>query len=65
MPADIVNKLNAEFNKALQAPDVKATLEKLGTSPVGGSPDAFRKKLQSELAYWKKIIETNNIKLEE
>ena len=65
MPADIVNKLNAEFNAALKAPDVVATLTKLGTSPVGGSPEAFRKKFQAQLAYWKKIVEVNKITLDE
>ncbi len=65
MPADIVNKLNAEFNAALKAPDVVATLTKLGTSPVGGSPEAFRKKFQAQLAYWKKIVEINKITMDE
>jgi len=65
MPADIVNKLNAEFNAALKAPDVVAMLNKLGTNPIGGSPDAFRKKFQEQLTYWKKIIEINKITLAE
>jgi len=65
MPGDIVNKLNAEFNAALKAPDVVAALNKLGTDPVGGSPEAFRKKFQEQLNYWKKIIETNKITMNE
>jgi len=63
-PPAIANKLNAEFVKAVRSPDVVTALEKLGTSPVGNSQDEFRKKIERELAYWKKIIETNNIKLE-
>ncbi|MCY1296375.1 hypothetical protein D9M70_457610 [compost metagenome] len=37
MPADIVNRLNAEFNKAIQSPEVKERLGKLGAEPVPGS----------------------------
>jgi tripartite-type tricarboxylate transporter receptor subunit TctC len=65
MSGDIVNKLNAEFNAALKSPDVVATLNKLGAEPIGGSPEAFRKKFQEQLVYWKKIIETNKITLAE
>ena len=65
MREDIVNKLNAEFNKALKAPDVQAALDKMGTAPVGGTPEAFRKKFQEQLVYWKKIIEVNKITMEE
>ncbi len=64
-PPAIANKLNAEFVKAVKSPDVSAALEKLGTSPVGGTQEEFRKKIESELVYWKKIIEINKIKLEE
>ena len=65
VPSDIVNKLNAEFNKALKSPDVVAALNKLGTEPIGGSPEAFRKKFQDQLSYWKKIVEINKITLDE
>jgi len=64
-PPAISNKLNAEFVRAVRSPDVIAALEKLGTSPVGNSQEEFRKKIESELVYWKKIVETNKIKLEE
>ncbi len=36
-PPPIVERLNAEFNKALAAPDVKAKLATLGVDPVGGT----------------------------
>ena len=63
-PQPIVRKLNAEFAHAARAPEVVAALEKLGATPVGGTPEEFRKKFQSAVAYWKRIVEANNIKLE-
>ena len=40
-PAPVVERLNAEFNKALAAPDVRAKLATLGVDPVGGTSAAF------------------------
>lgn len=63
-PSAIARKLNAEFVSAVKSPDVTLALEKLGTSPVASSPEEFRKKFQANLTYWKRIVETNNIRLE-
>jgi len=64
-PQAIVDKLSAEFVKVVRSPDVIKQLEALGTAPVASTPDAFRTKLVSELAYWKKIIQENDIKAED
>ena len=63
-PQAMVRKLNAELVNAVKSPDVLAALEKLDTTPIASTQEEFRKKFQSNLAYWKKIVETNNIKLE-
>ena len=63
-PAAIVNKLNAEFVKAVRAPDVVKQLDAQGSETVGSTPEFFRQKLTTELAYWKKLIEEERIKLE-
>ena len=63
-PQPIVRKLTAEFVNAVKSPDVVAALDKLGTTPIGSTQEEFRKKFQSNLGYWKQIVETNNIKLE-
>jgi len=51
-PRDIVAKLNAEVNRALQSPDVKDRLAKLGTEPMSMTPaesDAFIRREYDEL----------------
>jgi tripartite-type tricarboxylate transporter receptor subunit TctC len=51
-PREIVNRLNAEVNKALQADDVRGRVAKLGAEPMPMSPgqfDAFIKQQYEEL----------------
>lgn len=64
-PPAILSKLHAEFVKAVRSADVVRQLEAVGSTPVANSPDAFRTRMVSELARWKKIIQENGIKTEE
>ena len=47
-PRDIVAKLNAEVNRALQSPEVKDRLAKLGTEPMAMTPEQFDKFVADE-----------------
>jgi len=47
-PRDIVAKLNAEVNRALQAPDMKEKLAKLGTEPMQMTPEELDRFVASE-----------------
>ena len=61
---EIVARLNAEVDKALKRPE---TIEKLaidGSTPMGGSSQAFADYLRAEHAKWGKVIREANIKLE-
>ena len=62
---EIITRLNAEFVKAVRSPDVLKALDAQGSLPIASSPEEFRKKFAGELAYWKRIIQENNITLEE
>ena len=63
-PANVVERLNTEFNKALTAPDVKTKLAQLGVDPVGGTRAAFTQFVRSDAERWAKIIKTANVKIE-
>ncbi|MFO1397174.1 MAG: tripartite tricarboxylate transporter substrate binding protein [Burkholderiales bacterium] len=63
-PAPVVERLNAEFNKALAAPDVKARLAQLGVDPVGGSSADFTRYVKSDAERWAKIVKSANVKIE-
>ena len=62
LPSPIASRLQSEFKKAIQAPDLQAKLEKLGMSPGGNSPQEFSKDVQGLLESIGKIVK--DLKLE-
>ena len=63
-PKDIVTRLNAEINKALQSPDVKKKLSDQGADILGGSPEKFGALIKSDIAYWAPVIKESGAKLD-
>ena len=55
-PADIVARLNTEFNKALQDPGVRQRLQQQGAEPLGGSAASYASYLGSELKRWAQVV---------
>jgi tripartite-type tricarboxylate transporter receptor subunit TctC len=55
-PARIVRKVNADTNAALSAADLVSALAQQGAQPAGGTPQAFEKFMQSEIAKWRHVI---------
>jgi tripartite-type tricarboxylate transporter receptor subunit TctC len=47
-PRDILNRLNSEIQKALQAPDMKERLDKLGAEAMSMTPEQFDAFLREE-----------------
>jgi len=64
MPADLVARVNAGINQALQEADVKDRLARLGIEPVGGTPQQFASMANTDRAKWKKIIQDRKIAAE-
>ena len=58
-PADIVNKLNAEAQKALDSAQIKERLASLGLEPHGGSPAACTKFIREDIAQWTAVIKAS------
>jgi tripartite-type tricarboxylate transporter receptor subunit TctC len=63
-PAEIVNKLNAEIQKIMRAPDVEKRLETEGAKFIPTTPASFAAFQRSEAARWAKVIKDANIKPE-
>jgi tripartite-type tricarboxylate transporter receptor subunit TctC len=63
-PKEIVDKLSAELQKAINAPSVRARLLELGVEPTPSGPAAMADHWRSESAYWPKFIRERNITLE-
>jgi tripartite-type tricarboxylate transporter receptor subunit TctC len=60
----IVGKLNAEINKALLLPDVRAQLKALSGDPLGGSPADFKARVVADSKKWARVIKTAGVSLE-
>ena len=61
-PSAIVQRLNAEVNKALQDPAVTELADKLGVTLVGGTPQRLADVQNADSATWARVIRTANIK---
>jgi tripartite-type tricarboxylate transporter receptor subunit TctC len=63
-PAPILEKLNAALARAAKAPDVVARLAPDGAEPIGSSPEQLREFIVADIARWKTVVKSANIKLE-
>lgn len=63
-PKPIIDRLNSEIVKALNAPDVKEQFLARGLIPVGGTPEQFDAFIRSEMGKWSKVIKEAGIKAE-
>jgi tripartite-type tricarboxylate transporter receptor subunit TctC len=61
-PADVVAKLNGEFNRIMTLADVKEKLAGIGLDVAGGSPEALGAYTRSELAKWAKVVRESGAK---
>ncbi|REF02062.1 Bug family tripartite tricarboxylate transporter substrate binding protein [Cupriavidus plantarum] len=63
-PPAIVQRLNAEINRALQEPEVKAQLAKLGIKIAGGAPERLAEIQKADIAKWSRVGKAANITLD-
>jgi tripartite-type tricarboxylate transporter receptor subunit TctC len=63
-PAEIVDKLNREFNAGLADPKIKARLADLGGVPMPMTPPDFGKFLVDETEKWAKVVKFAGLKPE-
>jgi tripartite-type tricarboxylate transporter receptor subunit TctC len=63
-PKAVIDKLNAEIDKALAAPDVRERLQHAGIEPAGGTPAQFASFLNVERGKWAKVARDAGIQPE-
>jgi tripartite-type tricarboxylate transporter receptor subunit TctC len=63
-PSEIIDRLNAEVNRALRDPDLIAKFAQQGISPAGGSAADFQRTIAADLKNWTEIARAANIKAE-
>jgi tripartite-type tricarboxylate transporter receptor subunit TctC len=60
-PPAIVERLNHEFIRALQLPEVREKIVGLGAEPAGSSPAQFADEISSLMKQWPPIVESAGI----
>jgi tripartite-type tricarboxylate transporter receptor subunit TctC len=63
-PRPVIDRLNREFNAALNAADVRQKLNGAGLDPVGGTPEEFAKLMRSESDKWGPVIQRTGAKVD-
>lgn len=64
LPKDVVAKLNAAFNKAIEDPEVKRKLAAQGADVRGSTPEAFGAYIRSETVRWGKVVKESGAKVD-
>jgi tripartite-type tricarboxylate transporter receptor subunit TctC len=57
-----VQRLNAEFVKALREPDLRQRLASQGAEPLTSTPAEFAAYLRSEIDKWAKVVKAAGMK---
>lgn len=61
-PRDIIDRLNREIVKVLNAPDAREQLIKSGVEPSPSTPEELAKTIERELATWGRVVKEAGIK---
>lgn len=61
-PPAILRRLHQESIRALNSPDVRGQMEKLGAEIIGSTPKEYAAYIRREIAKWAKVIQAAGIK---
>ena len=63
-PRPIIDKLNAELRKLVDAEEVKKRIQSEGGDPMTSSPDEYAADIDQEETKWSTLIRKLNLKVE-
>lgn len=63
-PADVIARMNDEFNKALKDEGLVKRLEAEGAIPLGGTPEQFAELIRTETPRWGQVVQESGAKIE-
>lgn len=61
-PKATIQRFNAEFNRILKLPSVREKLALQGLVVLGGTPEAFARRISDDLAAFTKVVKATNIR---
>jgi tripartite-type tricarboxylate transporter receptor subunit TctC len=63
-PKDVIARLNAEFNKALQNPELRKKLGDEGADAAGGTPEQFAALIKDDIPRWGKVVKESGARVD-
>ena len=60
-PKDVIERINAELNRALRDPELIAKFAQQGLSPAGGTPADFQHTIAADLKNWTETARAANV----
>ena len=63
-PAPLVQRLNTALNKVLDSQDVRASLEKMGSSAQRTTAAGFQQFIAKELPVWESVVKRSGAKVD-
>ena len=63
-PADVIKRLNAEFNRIIGAPDMRKRMLDNGYEPVGGPPERLGELIRAEIAKWAPVVKAAGVQVD-
>jgi len=64
LPKPVVDRINAEANKALKVKETAEQLQSDGVAPAGGTPAQFLAQIRKEIGVWRKVAADAGVKAE-
>ncbi len=63
LPDAIVERVNREVRRVLALPDISRRFAEWGGTPSPSSPEEMRRRVEGEIAKWKRLVEARKIEL--
>jgi tripartite-type tricarboxylate transporter receptor subunit TctC len=64
MDRGLVSRINAEFAKVVQVPEIRNVYEKIGAEPLAMSPEEVEKRTQAEIAKLGPVVKASGAKVD-
>jgi tripartite-type tricarboxylate transporter receptor subunit TctC len=64
MERPLVNRINAEFAKVVQAPEIRNVYERIGAEPMAMTPEEFEKRTAAEIAKLAPVVKASGAKVD-
>ena len=63
-PADVIKRLNAEFNRIIGTPEMGKRMLDNGYEPVGGPSERFGELIRAEIAKWAPVVKAAGVQVD-